>query len=88
MTVKIVGRAADHLAWLRHCTFFTAYEPERFVSAAIRNPDAAWAVWTSDPQGSWTLGPLGYNLVLIGLAFAAYMGATIVFRVRDLPAPL
>lgn len=88
MTLKIVGRAADHLAWLRYCTFFTAYEPERFVSVAIRQPDVAWAIWTNDPQGVWTLGPLGCNLVLIGLGLAAYVGATLVFRVRDLPAPL
>lgn len=88
MVLKIVGRAADHLAWLRHCTFFTAYEPERFVSVAIRSPELTWAVWTNDPQGVWTLGPLGYNLILIGLGLAAYAGATVVFRVRDLPAPL
>lgn len=88
MTFKIVSRAADQLAWLRHCTFFTAYEPERFVSLAVYNPEQAWAVWTSDPQEVWTLGPLGYNLILIGLGLAAYAGAAAVFRVRDLPAPL
>jgi ABC-2 type transport system permease protein len=88
MTVKIVGRAADHLAWLGRWTFFTAYEPERFVSVAVRDPELAWAVWASDLPGVWELGPLGYNSILLGIGLAAFAGATLVFRSRDIPAPL
>jgi ABC-2 type transport system permease protein len=88
MTLKIVGRAAEHLAWLGRWTFLTAYEPERFVSVAVKDPELAWAVWMRNAQGVWELGPLGYNLILLGLGFAAFAGATVVFRLRDLPAPL
>jgi len=88
MTVKIVGRAADHLAWLGNWTFFTAYEPERFVSLAVKNPGQAWAVWLQNAQGVWEWGPLGYNLILLGIGLAAFAAATVVFRLRDLPAPL
>ena len=34
------------------------------------------------------LGPLGYNLILLGVAVAGYLAAGIVFHRRDLPAPL
>lgn len=88
MTIKIVGRAADHLTWLGRWTFFTAYEPERFVSIAVKHPHLAWAMWIRDPQGLWELGPLGYNCILLGLGIAAFAGATAAFRFRDLPAPL
>jgi hypothetical protein len=69
-------------------TFFTAYEPERFVSVAIHNPEFTWSLWFRDAQGICVLGPLGYNFILLGLGFAAFVGATVVFRIRDLPAPL
>jgi ABC-2 type transport system permease protein len=88
MTLKIVGRAAEHLAWLGRWTFFTAYEPERFVSVAVKDSQLAWAIWVRDPQGLWELGPLGYNFILLGIGLAAFAGATVAFRVRDLPAPL
>lgn len=88
MTIKIVGLAADHLAWLGRLTFFTAYEPERFVSVAIHNPQWTWTLWIRTAEGSCSLGPLGYNAILLGLGLACFIAATVVFRVRDLPAPL
>jgi hypothetical protein len=45
-------------------------------------------MWVRDPQGLWELGPLGYNVILLGIGFAAFAGATVAFRIRDLPAPL
>jgi ABC-2 type transport system permease protein len=89
MIVKIVGLAADHLAWLRCCTFFTAYEPARAVSIAVRTPESAWNLVLRDGAGGWIgWGPMGFNLLLIGLGTIAYLGATLVFQKRDLPAPL
>jgi ABC-2 type transport system permease protein len=88
MTVKIVGLAADRLSWLSRLTFFTAYEPERFVSVAIHNAEFTWSLGFRDAQGSWVLGPLGYNGILLGLGVACFVGATVAFRNRDLPAPL
>lgn len=88
MTVKIIGLAADHLAWLRRLTFFTAYDPERFVAVAVRDPAAAWSFWNWDAAGESVLGPLGYNGILLGLGLAGFIAAAIAFRVRDLPAPL
>jgi ABC-2 type transport system permease protein len=89
MTIKIVGLAADHLAWLRNCSFFSAYEPARVVSVAMASPESAWSVVLRDPSGVWVgWGPMGYSLLLIALGAAAYLVATLVFQRRDLPAPL
>jgi ABC-2 type transport system permease protein len=89
MILKIVGLAADHLAWLGRCTFFTAYEPERFVSIAMRTPEATWSFILRDAAGAWVeLGPMGYNALLIGLGAISYFAATLIFQRRDLPAPL
>jgi hypothetical protein len=48
-----------------------------------------WAFVLTDTTGRWTgLGPLGYDLILLGLGLAAYLAATMIFCRRDLPAPL
>jgi ABC-2 type transport system permease protein len=87
--LKIVGLAADRLHWLAYCTFFTAYEPEAFVSVAVNNPENVWSIVVYDASGQYAgLGPMGYNLILLGMGLAAYIAASLVFRRRDLPAPL
>ncbi len=89
LIMKIVGLASDNLRWLLKGTFFTAYDPERFVSISIRAPHDAWRLVLVDDQGAWqSLGPLGSDLLLIGLGLAAYVAATWIFCRRDLPAPL
>ena len=87
--IKIIGLAAERFQWLGYCTFFSAYEPEQFVSVAVNRPEDVWSVFLYDASGQLTgLGPLGYNLILLGMGLAAYIAATFVFRARNLPAPL
>ena len=87
--LKIISLAADRLHWLGYCTFFSAYEPEQFVSVALNNPENVWSIALFDASGHYAgLGPLGYNLILLGMGLAAYVAASLVFRARDLPAPL
>jgi len=89
MIVKVLALASDRLHWLLNCTFFTAYEPERFVSIAANDPQQTWALVLRDDAGRLLdLGPLGYDSLLIGMGLLAYAGATIVFHRRDLPPPL
>ncbi len=89
LIMKIVALASENLKWLFHWTFFTAYDPERFVSLAVHTPEDAWRLILVDDQGAWqALGPLGYDLLLIGMGVAAYLAATWIFCRRDLPAPL
>lgn len=87
--VKLVGLAADEWRWLLSGSFFTAYEPEEFVSIAAQTPDQTWSLMRYDAAGVATeLGPLGYILVLLGLGAACYLAAGAIFHRRDLPAPL
>lgn len=87
--MKMVGLAADEWRWLLFGTFFTAYEPEEFVSVAAQTPDQAWGLLQYDAAGVATeLGPVGYDLVLLGLGGVCYLAAGVIFHRRDLPAPL
>lgn len=87
--VKVIGRGVDYLDWLQYGSIFSAYEPQRLVQMADKNPAAAWHLLLLDKQGAFEgLGPLGYDLVLIVLGLACYAGAALVFTRRDLPAPL
>jgi ABC-2 type transport system permease protein len=89
MLVKLLALASDQLAWMAKLTFFTAYEPEAFVCAAARSPPEAWSFVRHTAEGRLaSLGPLGYDLILIGIGLAAYVAATVIFQRRDLPAPL
>jgi ABC-2 type transport system permease protein len=89
LIIKIIGLASDRLDWLRRFSFFTAYEPARFVSIAVYNPESTWSVVLRDGAGRWVgTGPLGYNLILLGMGLGAYLVATLIFHRRDLPAPL
>jgi ABC-2 type transport system permease protein len=88
LIIKIVGLATDRLAWMLKTTFFTAYEPELFVSIASQSPEQAWSILLRGDTGAWELGPLGCDLLLIGLGLTAYMAAAVIFRRRDLPAPV
>ncbi len=89
LTMKIVGMAGEDLAWLMNFSFFSAYEPQAFTSISLSTPADTWSLWRVDTAGEFTgLGPLGYNLILIGQGIVFYATAAVVFCRRDLPAPL
>jgi len=86
--LKLIGMASESWHWLVSLSFLTAYEPEEFVHISVTTPEKAWDVlrWTAD--GQWAgLGPVGYDLLLIGAGLLAYVAAALVFQRRDLPAP-
>jgi len=87
--LELLGTAVAGLSWVKNLTFFSAYEPIRFVCEAVQDPQREWALLVRDSQGVISeLGPLGYDFVLIGLGLVGIITATIVFCRRDLPAPL
>ena len=89
LLAKIAGLAIPWLRWLMKSTVFTAYEPQKFVSVAVNMPEQTWAMLLRDSQGQIVdLGPLGYNLILLGIGAASYLMAGVIFHKRDLPAPL
>lgn len=85
--VELLGQSLGSV-WLKRLTFFTGYEPVNFVTSAARTPESAWAFWaTPNHPHPWGLGPVGCDLVLIGLGFALFSAGLVIFSRRDLPAP-
>ncbi|MEX0936410.1 MAG: ABC transporter permease subunit [Pirellulales bacterium] len=72
LIIKIVGRTADQLDWLRYATVLTAFEPQVLARS------------TGTPVSTILL----YNGLLVGLAAVFYAVAVAVFCRRDIPAPL
>lgn len=89
LVLKLLGQAIHEVAWLQRLSFFTAYEPQKFVSIAVHDPRHAWALALYDAQGHFLEpGPLGYNAILLAIGGLCYVAAAVVFVKRDLPAPL
>jgi hypothetical protein len=88
MILKILGMAFERLAWLKNLSLFTAYEPQKFISIAVRSPEDTWSFTRLVEDGVVELGPMTFNGILLAVAAAGYVAAAIVFQKRDLPAPL
>lgn len=88
IVLKLVGMSVKTVWFIKYLSFLTAFEPERFCMIAVQRPQDAWSVWVIEANRGVQLGPLGGSLILLGLGFAAFVAADIVFERRDLPAPL
>ena len=78
--------ALEGFGWLAWLTVFTLYDPELHIAAVAEDPASWTRVFASDGGGWAGPGPLGANLLLLGLGLLAYVAALEVFRRRDLPA--
>ena len=87
--LELLGLAVEGFEWVKAFTFFAAYEPVRFVTEALSNPDREWAwIVTESADTVWKLGPLGGTTVLLTLGIAGIVMGAVVFCRRDLPAPI
>lgn len=87
--LELLGLAVDGMKWVKCLTFFSAYEPIRFVSEAVGDPDREWAWIIRDTAGAFeSLGPLSYDAILICLGLMGIFLGAFIFCRRDLPAPL
>jgi ABC-2 type transport system permease protein len=85
--VKFVGLGIIELEWLLYCSALTPYEPEKFVQIADLRPELAWNLLIVPADGSGVeLGPMGYHAIMAGIGLLCYIGATVIFLRRDLPA--
>jgi ABC-2 type transport system permease protein len=89
LVLKIVGQAVTEVAWLQNLSLFTAYEPQKFIGIAARDPQHVWSLALYDSRGALAgPGPLAYNAILVAVGALSYVAAGFVFQRRDLPAPL
>lgn len=87
--LELVGLAVEGFEWVKCLTFFAAYEPIRFVSEAVTYPEREWAWMVTNSDGAFqTLGPLSYDVILIGLGTIGIVVGAMIFCRRDLPAPI
>lgn len=86
--IKVLALSSKHLLWLKQFSFLTAYEPQRFVAAAVDSPQDLWAWTVVNHQDKVVAGLLTYNVILLGIGLVSYLLATVIFCRRDLPAPL
>jgi len=89
MILRIAGLAHESLSGLLNFTIFAAYNPSRFVIYINRDPDVLTSLLLRDHEGvSQGLGPLPSHLLMILVGVGCMLAAALIFRRRDLPAPL
>lgn len=87
--LELLGLAVEGFEWVKVFTFFSAYEPVRFVTEGLAYPDREWAwIVTGLPEQGWQIGPLGGTAILTCLGLVGIVLATYTFCRRDLPAPI
>jgi ABC-2 type transport system permease protein len=87
LVMYALGLVSESLSWLLGGTFLSCYKPQN-VTALIEQ-GTAYAPWSlTDTPGEFFFPPLAYPLILLSIGFTFYVVAIIIFRRRDLPAPL
>jgi len=89
--LKIGSMATPSLRWLGWFSFLNLYEPERQVKLFDENRSSFWMLMDERVVGgvsSVGLGPLGGNLILIGLGLLFWIIGGRYFQTRDLPPPV
>lgn len=87
--IELTGMAVDGCQWMLNCTFFSAYEPVEFVTKASADRTVIWRFWDTESYGILPdLGPMGCNAILLGWGLTGIAIAILVFKRRDIPAPL
>ncbi len=87
--LKIGGMAVDSLRWLLHFSIFSLYEPELHIRLLESQPEKLWEfIRWNEKLKIQELGPLGCNLVLIGMTVGLLLHGNRIFRRRDLTAPI
>ena len=87
--IKILGMASESFRWTGWLTFFSLYEPESAIKLYQNDPASLWKFSLFDEAGLWTgFGPLGHNTILVFSGIVFYVAAIMIFRRRDISAPL
>lgn len=82
-----LGKATERLDWLRGLSFFNCYRPQQQIARVLADGYAGPWTFTDPAPDSW-FGPVAYPLMLLVGGAVFYAVAMVVFRRRDLPAPL
>ncbi len=87
--IKILGMASESFRWTGWLTFFSWYEPESAIKLYQIDSSSLWQFSTYDENQLWEgFGPMGHNALLLGSAAVLFASAIVIFRRRDISAPL
>ena len=86
--IKVMAMSIERLAWTSYFSFFSLYEPEVAIAEIDRDPNIAYQWVMESSNGIVSLGPLSQNAIYLGWGLAFFVVGFILFRRRDLPAPL
>lgn len=87
--IKVGSMASETFRWLQWFTYFTLYEPSLLIEISDSHPERTfWFGRYKELDEFAGLGSLGVNLTLLLLAVICLVVGAIVFKRRDLPAPL
>ncbi len=82
-----LGLVSETLSWMLGFTFLSCYKPQNMTALIDKGSlSAPWSL-TNTPT-DFAFPPLAYPLILLVIGSAFYVAAIIIFRRRDLPAPL
>ena len=86
--IKMMAMSIRSLSWTSYFSFFSLYEPELAIAEIEKRPAVAyeWLVFNED---QWIgFAPLTQNIVYLLFGIAFFVAGMIIFKRRDLPAPL
>lgn len=87
--IKVGAMASETFSWLKWLTYFTLYEPSLLIEITDSHVERTyWLGRYSELDELTGLGSLGGNLVLLLLGALCLLIGALVFKRRDLPAPL
>jgi ABC-2 type transport system permease protein len=87
--LKILGMAVERYHWTIYCSFFGYYDPAAAVELCQSQPGALGWLGQYGPAGKLIgIGPLGDNLLLLGVGVVLFLWGARIFAKRDLPAPV
>lgn len=82
-----LGLVSETLSWMLSLTFLSCYKPQHMT--ALVEKESANAPWSlTDTPQDFVFPPLAYPLILLAIGLLFYAIATVIFKRRDLPAPL
>lgn len=82
-----LGLVSKSLSWMLGCTFLSCYKPQNMTALIDKGTLAApWSL--SETPKNFAFPPLVYPLILLVIGTVFYAAAVVIFKRRDLPAPL
>ena len=92
--IKVLAMSVQSMQWTSYFTFFSLYEPELAIAEIDRDVSVAtqWFMYRANAETGVEqfvgLAPLTQNVLLLAMGIGFLIAGQIIFKRRDLPAPI